>query len=66
MDIFSAQKLSDALRPKAEGEPVNAHVLSLPPERRPDFAEMQRIISGISKNDDPRRERSERAVSTIK
>jgi hypothetical protein len=51
MDIFSAQKLSDALRPKAEGEPVNVHVVSRPRELGPDFDAMQKTILGDCRND---------------
>lgn len=56
MDIFSAQKLSDALRPKSEGEKVNAHVVARPKERGPDFDAMRKTILGDSA-DDKREER---------
>jgi len=63
MDIFAAQKLSDALRPKAEGEPVNVHVVSRPRELGPDFDAMQKIILGECKDDTRKHPSEERKVS---
>ena len=41
---LAATKLRDILRPKAPGEPVNAHVVPQVPEPQPDFDAMQRVI----------------------
>ena len=64
MDTIAATKLSDVLRPKAEGEPVNVHVVKLQPEPKPDFDAMRKLVAG---SDDRKRETSkERAVSENK
>jgi hypothetical protein len=46
MDIVAATKLSDALRPKTEGEPVNVHVVRAQKEPQPDFEAMRKLIEG--------------------
>jgi hypothetical protein len=51
MDFIAATMLEDVLKPKAQGEPVNVHVVEFVAEPRPDFSAMQRIIE--SKDDKP-------------
>lgn len=41
-------KLSEVLRPKSEGQQVNVHVVESAKEPQPDFAAMQRLISGAA------------------
>ena len=58
MDIFSAQRLSDSLRPRADGETVNVHVVSLPRDLSPDFDAMKKLIAGefVDERREPGRE----------
>ena len=60
MDIAAAMKISDALRPKAEGEPVNIHVIPQLTQPKPDFEAMRRLIAGT--DDGRRKEQPERKV----
>jgi hypothetical protein len=46
MFMVAATKLSDVLRPKSHGEPVNVHVVQPLVEPQPDFGAMQRVIQG--------------------
>jgi hypothetical protein len=46
MDSIGATRLSEVLREKNTGEPVNAHIVHLPPEPIPDYDAMQAVISG--------------------
>lgn len=50
MDIAAATKLSDALRPKTEGEVENVHVVRLKKEPSPDFEAMRKLVSGEDAN----------------
>lgn len=47
MDILAnAVWLSEAMRPKRVGKPVNVHVVRARPEPKPDFAAMERLLRG--------------------
>jgi hypothetical protein len=46
MDVIAATKLEDLLTPKGRGERVNAHVVSVPREPKPDFDAMKKVIQG--------------------
>jgi hypothetical protein len=52
MDFVAATKtpLSDILSPRAEGEPVNTHVVERAAEPKPDFEKMQRVIQGLEEH----------------
>lgn len=46
MDVIAATKLEDLLTPKGRGARVNAHVVSVPREPKPDFDAMKKVIQG--------------------
>lgn len=50
MDIAAATNLSDALRPKTEGEPINVHIVSSEKLPTPDFEAMRKLIAGSDDN----------------
>ena len=63
MDVIAATKLADFLTPKGRGERVNAHVVRMPSEPKPDFDAMKMVVEGKSAieptrpaSDKPRRE----------
>jgi hypothetical protein len=56
MDFIAATKLEDLLKPKAQGEPVNVHVVEFVAEPSPDFSAMQRAIENTNDQPPPRRE----------
>ena len=56
MDSIALTKLEDVLKPKAQGEPVNVHVVEFVAEPRPDFSAMQRTIESTSDQPPPSRE----------
>ena len=46
MDVIAATKLADFLTPKGRGVRVNAHVVRLPNEPKPDFDAMKKVVEG--------------------
>lgn len=46
MAVIAATRLQDVLAPKERGQRVNAHVVSVPREPKPDFDAMKRVIQG--------------------
>ena len=46
MDFIASVKISDVLRAKNIGEPVNAHIVELPREPLPDYDAMEAMIRG--------------------
>jgi hypothetical protein len=51
MKSIASTRLSEVLRPKSSGEPLNAHVIHLPPEPLPDYDAMNALISGDRKDE---------------
>jgi hypothetical protein len=56
MDFIAATKLEDVLKPKAQGEPVNVHVVQFVAEPSPDFSAMQQTIENKNDQLSPSRE----------
>lgn len=46
ISAWASARLPDVIREKTPGETVNVHVVEFAKEPQPDFAEMQRVISG--------------------
>ena len=63
MFAVAATKLSDVLRPKSSGEPVNVHVVQSVHEPQPDFAAMKRLIESSEYGQD--REPENREIPKI-
>jgi hypothetical protein len=50
MDSIASIRVSDVLRERNVGEPVNVHVVQLPREPTPDYQAMQELITGNEKS----------------
>jgi hypothetical protein len=53
MKSIASIRLFDVLRPKNSGEPLNAHVIHVPPEPRPDYDAMNELLNGDRRNTKP-------------
>ena len=47
MSAIAQTKISDLIKPKWEGDPVNSHVVEQVTEPKPDYDAMNRMISGV-------------------
>lgn len=66
---LASTSLSEALRPRSEGQPVNAHIVRFVAEPQPDFAAMQRTIEGKStprRDEGAVRDRASREVPKVR
>jgi hypothetical protein len=65
MDVIAATWLQDVLTPRERGERVNAHVVNLPREPKPDFEAMRSVIEGRNQKLAAPHDATRREVSKI-